>query len=203
MSQKPQILSSEPLENSEAKWVALRRIRWQDEDGQERIWEAAERKTRGSGGVDAVAILALLQAEGQKTSTVIIEQYRPPLAQTCIEFPAGLIDGDETAEEAAIRELREETGYQAQEVVDSSPLMWCDPGMSTANMKVVTLRVPVSDMTSMPKQQLDPGEHIVRRVVELEKLYNELKAYEDRGFTVDARLANFAMGMALAKRMGL
>lgn len=36
-------------------------------------------------------------------------QYRPPLDSLCVEFPAGLIDQGESAEEAALRELREET----------------------------------------------------------------------------------------------
>ncbi|KZT61427.1 hypothetical protein CALCODRAFT_427851 [Calocera cornea HHB12733] len=203
MKQTPQILSVEDLNTSDAKWVGLKRIHYQDEDGKARTWEAAARKTRGSGGVDAVAILTLLQAEGQKTCTIIIEQYRPPLGKVCIEFPAGLIDGDETAEAAAIRELREETGYEAKEVVDSSPVMWCDPGMTTANMKVVTLRVPVEDTKTMPKQHLDPGEHIVRRIVEVDALYDVLRDYEEKGFTVDARLANFAMGFALTKTLKL
>ena len=33
------------------------------------------------------------------------------MAKVCIEVPAGLVDAGESAEEAAIRELREETGY--------------------------------------------------------------------------------------------
>lgn len=40
----------------------------------------------------------------------------------------GLIDKGETAEEAAIRELEEETGYKAQKILQSSPLLVADPG---------------------------------------------------------------------------
>lgn len=40
-----------------------------------------------------------------------------------IEVPAGLVDEGETAEQSAVRELKEETGYVGQ-VTESSPLMW-------------------------------------------------------------------------------
>lgn len=39
------------------------------------------------------------------------KQYRAPLDKVTIEVPAGLLDEGETAEECAVRELREETGY--------------------------------------------------------------------------------------------
>ena len=40
-----------------------------------------------------------------------------------IEVPAGLIDAGETAEDAALRELKEETGYIGV-VVQTSPIMF-------------------------------------------------------------------------------
>ena len=45
-------------------------------------------------------------------------------------------------------------------------------------MKLVALRVPVPEGENgrphSPKQKLEPGEHIVRRVIELSKLKAEL-----------------------------
>lgn len=54
---------------------------------------------------------------------ILQKQYRPPANQVMIEVPAGLIDEGETAEEAAVRELKEETGYVGK-VTETSPVMW-------------------------------------------------------------------------------
>ena len=54
---------------------------------------------------------------------ILQKQYRPPIDKVVIEVPAGLVDAGETAEEAAIRELKEETGYVGV-VSESSPVMF-------------------------------------------------------------------------------
>jgi len=151
-----------------------------------------------------VAILAMLHSEKKdfKPSTIIIEQYRPPIEKFVVEMPAGLIDEGETPEQAAIRELEEETGYKSEDVVEVTPTIVCDPGMTNANMKLVVLKVTMSDYPSSPKPKLDDGEHIVKRIVELDALYEELKAYDARGYIVDSRLSHFAMGWEMSKRMG-
>ncbi|QRV76564.1 NUDIX family hydrolase [Ceratobasidium sp. AG-Ba] len=115
MSQKPEVVRKEELSAQDAKWVTLEKLTWKDQDGKERAWESASRKTRGKSGVDAVAVLAILKSKSAsfRPSTVIIEQYRPPVGAYVIELPAGLIDSGETAEQTAIRELEEETGYKA------------------------------------------------------------------------------------------
>lgn len=42
---------------------------------------------------------------------MLVSQFRPPLNAEILEMPAGLVDKGETVEEAAKRELYEETGY--------------------------------------------------------------------------------------------
>jgi len=61
----------------------------------------------------AVMIIPLLD-DGR----VLMErQYRYPIAQVMIEFPAGKLDPDEGALACGARELREETGYTAREFI--------------------------------------------------------------------------------------
>ena len=67
---------------------------------------------------------------------MVIMQYRPPVEAVCVEFPAGLIDEGETPEQAAVRELREETGYEGK-VRDCSPMLSNQPGLTNATMQVL------------------------------------------------------------------
>jgi ADP-ribose pyrophosphatase len=48
---------------------------------------------------------------------VLVRQYRPVVERWTIEFPGGLRDPGETAVTTAARELKEETGYEARELV--------------------------------------------------------------------------------------
>lgn len=52
------------------------------------------------------------------TEVLLQKQFRPPLDKICIEFPAGLVDKGETPEQAAVRELAEETGYAGEVMED-------------------------------------------------------------------------------------
>jgi ADP-ribose pyrophosphatase len=48
---------------------------------------------------------------------VMIRQYRHGARKVTLEIPGGLVDLGDTPEKAAARELLEETGYQAEELV--------------------------------------------------------------------------------------
>jgi len=47
--------------------------------------------------------------------------------------------------------------------------------MTNANMKLVVLNVTLEDQLKLPEQKLEQGEFIVRKVIALNKLYDELK----------------------------
>lgn len=55
-----------------------------------------------------------------------------------MQLPAGLIDEGESAAEAAVRELNEETGYSGT-VGRASSVCFSDPGLTNANMQVRVL----------------------------------------------------------------
>lgn len=63
----------------------------------------------------AVMIVPLLAQDPDAIRVVLERQYRHPLGQVMLEFPAGKRDGAEDLLACARRELREETGYSARE----------------------------------------------------------------------------------------
>ncbi len=74
--------------------------------------------TRRNNCKGIVAVLAVTA----ENNLVFVEQYRVPVGSKVIEFPAGLVDDykdrpEESFQKAAARELEEETGYRAEEMI--------------------------------------------------------------------------------------
>ena len=101
-----------------------------------------------------VAIAPILRHPSRPVSTVILLQYRPPVQSTCVELPAGLVDKSESPSDAALRELKEETGYEGK-VLSISPTIVSDPGLTTANMQLAVVEVQLGEEDKEPEQHLD------------------------------------------------
>ena len=63
----------------------------------------------------AVMVIPLLQDADGQLKLVLERQFRYPVGQVMIEFPAGKLDPGEGSLVCAQRELAEETGYRAQQ----------------------------------------------------------------------------------------
>ena len=116
---------------------------------EEIVWQGkyVTAKTRGrweyvsrSRGIRAAVILAV----DEDDHVLLVEQYRVPLGQTCIELPAGLIGDDDGSPDedplaAAGRELVEETGYEAA-ILEDMGTYFSSPGMVSESFTLVRAR---------------------------------------------------------------
>jgi ADP-ribose pyrophosphatase len=66
-------------------------------------------------------------------NVILVRQYRYPFAQVMLEIPAGKLDPGEDPLVCAKRELTEETGYEAEEIV---PLGVFYPSVAILNEKI-------------------------------------------------------------------
>jgi ADP-ribose pyrophosphatase len=87
---------------------------------------------------------------------VFVRQYRHGAGKVLIELPAGTFDPrQESAESAALRELQEETGYRAKQLVRLATL-YDNPVKETNKIHLFL----AEDVELLSTQHLDPTEEI-------------------------------------------
>ncbi|OBZ75557.1 putative Nudix hydrolase P35G2.12, partial [Grifola frondosa] len=202
------------LEASAFRWVALKKIRWSDPTGKE-VGCGKPQKEQQEALQDWMVSTKPFHPDAREYQVVfnscrnlgpsafrvrrisaIHHNYRT-ISPGCGKIRCWqvflrlqllcprLVDDGETAEQTAIRELEEETGFKAHKVIDMSPLLVSDPGMTNATMKLAIVDVPFPHHLEMPRQKLDPGEFITARI----------------GFVIDARLSHIASGFSLSESL--
>jgi ADP-ribose pyrophosphatase len=140
-------------------------------------WEYVSR-TRN---ISAAVILAI--HEGQ---AILVEQYRVPIGAYCLELPAGLIGDDEEGEAvelAAIRELEEETGYRAAQMVDLGRFH-ASSGMSSEGFTLLRAQ----GLTRVGEGGGVEGEDIIVHHVPLGEIARFAEAKRAEGCAMDAKL---------------
>ena len=106
----------------------------------------------------------------EQNNVVLVRQFRKPAEETLLEVPAGRVEKGEASPEAALRELREETGYTAEKLQLLSTF-WTTPGFCTERMHsyLATGLRPGSpqqdedEAIQVVKVPLDTTPHMIRR----------------------------------------
>lgn len=129
-----------------------------------KLFEAVEIKRRAADGMESdfirldgadwVIVIAEISNNGNR-EYIIVKQFRHGSGSLYYEFPAGVVDSGEEPEKAALRELREETGYSAKKIqlIGKS----C-PNPAFMSNKCYTYLA--TDLVYEGELQLDPNERI-------------------------------------------
>ena len=168
----------------EGSFLRAVNIAYTDNSGSLRTWEAVERvNCRG------IVSIVPVTAEGD---ILFVRQFRPVLGGFVVEFPAGLNDRDESLQEAARRELVEETGFDAQEFI----LLAEGPISSGLSTEVLTVFL-AKNVTPAPaglKQQYPPDESEDIEIIKmpLSAIDERLATFRERGDFIDLKIYGLA-----------
>lgn len=116
---------------------------------------------------EAVAVIAV----NEKGELLLVTQYRYPIKRDMLELPAGLIDPGESPLEAAKRELREETGYEAAhwELLTST---YSSPGSHDEKIHIFM----ASDLRLVSEQDLDADEELTCSILPFDQVLIKVKS---------------------------
>lgn len=159
-------------------------ITYRDSLGILREWESVERRN-----CDGIVAVVPFTDEGE---AIFIRQFRPPVNNHVIEFPAGLNDRQESPEDAARRELLEETGYEAKEMV----FLAKGPLSSGSSGEILTVYL-ARGLIFQGIGERDETEDIEILKVPLDKVYERLSLLEAEGNFIDLKVFGL---MEMAKR---
>lgn len=161
---------------------------------EEVMWEgrfiAAKRRGRWeyvgrTRGIHAAVILAIDEdADGRHA--ILVDQFRVPLNQRCIELPAGLVGDDHEGEDAAVaaaRELEEETGYRPDHM-EMLGNFHSSPGMVSESFTLFRAHGLVRTGEGGGVE----GEDIRVHRVPLKDIATRIAAWRAEGYAIDVKL---------------
>jgi ADP-ribose pyrophosphatase len=151
------ILNVDKLTNE--KWLNLFAATFRHGDHTGR-WVFVSRKPTPHSGplrADAVVMVPTLANPGEPRRLVLIDEYRVPVGGRVYGFPAGLLEEGESIEEAAGREILEETGFEVVTVKRVTSAMFQSAGLTDESIALAFL-----DVRSTPesKPQLEASEDL-------------------------------------------
>ena len=173
---------------AEGKFLRMELVKFTDERGRKRTWEAVSRvRTAGA----ALIIPRIVPDD----LYVFVRQFRAATGKYVIEFPAGLIEPGEGAEATAVRELYEETGYEGRVVRLLGPGI-SSPGLSDEGVFFAVTEIDGERYrTAPPVAHPEDSESIEVFTVPAGEMEQFVSSRQALGDGIDVKVQAFLLGM--------
>ena len=171
-----------------SKWLSIKKAVYEDKNNIERTWDYVERNN------NAKVVTIICESESGKF--LLIKQSRISINAFEISFPAGLIDPGEDVEQAALRELKEETWYGA-EIVKYSDFTPKSSGLTNESTVVVFCKTLENDKG---EQNLDPTEEIECFWISPDEFFRYIKKLDTKKIKISNDLYAFMSGLNYSNR---
>lgn len=163
-------------EREKGKFISRYDISYETVNGNKKVYEIISRKKQlntheelKGNAPDAVVIIVTDESDER---ILLNKEFRMAVGDYVYNFPAGLIDEGENPEEAAIRELKEETGLELYEINDTIGLSYSAVGFSNElNVCVVGRARGEFAMSTSDVEEIEAGWFTKAEVRELLKKY--------------------------------
>jgi len=167
------------------RFLRLDLIEYQAADASFHKWEAAQRNI-----ASVAALVVATLRPGNKI--ILVKQFRPPIGAYALELPAGLVDPGEDILAAAVRELKEETGYTGKPIWQTGPCA-SSAGLSGELVSTVFMDIDATSSDNInPTQNLQDNEDIQVLVEPMSALPAIFADAVVKGLVIDSRLAVWA-----------
>lgn len=147
MVKPPMVIETKEVAGT--KFLKLEEAEYLDKKGEKRKWQYVNRTK------DQKVVTTIVKDNNGRL--LFIAQPRVPLGKVVIGFPGGLIDEGETPDKAALRELKEETGYEGKIIYSPKNAMSKSAGLTSESTYIVEIVVNSKEKHT---QQLEATEDI-------------------------------------------
>lgn len=162
LKNKYKVIKEELIETTK-NYIGKKTYKFTLKDGTVKICDQITKRDRNG---DAVIIVPILE---DNSVCMIIEERPLTKEEVILEFPAGMVDEGELPVDAALRELKEETGL-IPETIEEIEWHYQDQGCSKA-----IIRTYLATNCKFYEKELEETEKIENVILTKEKLKKELK----------------------------
>lgn len=158
-------------------WLVLKQALCINKNGQKFSWDYISRKNNQN-----VVVIICHSMDSKKI--LLLREFRAPMNKWVIEFPKGLIKANETIEKAALRELKEETGYNGK-VISVSPFLTTCAYLMNEMSSIVEIEV---DESKLGDTDCEEAEEIIPFWIDKKDFDKEIMKFQHNNYVIESNV---------------